>query len=82
MDRKQKILTISLKLFAENGYRNTTTQSIALKAGVSEALIFKHFGTKEHLLTFVIKSGYKRIIEKNRGMMEEKNALQFIYNVI
>lgn len=82
MDRKQKISQVALKLFAHKGYRSTTTQLISLEAGVSEALIFKHFGNKEQLLTFIIKSGYKRIIEQNRGMMQERDSRKFIFSII
>ncbi|PBQ31332.1 TetR family transcriptional regulator [Sphingobacteriaceae bacterium] len=82
MDRKQKISEVALNLFAHKGYRSTTTQLIAQEAGVSEALIFKHFGNKEQLLTFIIKSGYKRVIEQNRGMMKESDPRKFIFNII
>lgn len=82
MDRKQKISEVALNLFAHKGYRSTTTQLISQEAGVSEALIFKHFGSKEQLLTYIIKNGYKRIIEQNRGMMQEKDPREFIFKII
>lgn len=82
MDRKQKISEVALNLFAHKGYRSTTTHLISQEAGVSEALIFKHFGSKEQLLTYIIKHGYKRIIEQNRGMMQEKDSREFIFKII
>ena len=82
MNRKQSIADSALALFAERGYESTSTQLIAKEAGVSEALIFKHFGNKEKLLAFVIKEGYKRIVEHNRGMFQNKEPLDFIYTVI
>ena len=36
-------------LFAAKGFAGATTRDIALEAGVSEALLFRHFGTKAHL---------------------------------
>ena len=82
MNRKEKIATSALHLFAEKGYENTTTALIAHTAGVSEALIFKHFGNKEHLLSYVVKSGYNRIVTHNRGMIKETDPLKLIFKVI
>ena len=82
VNRKQQIITTAQQLFAERGYEHATTQLIAKQAGVSEALIFKHHGSKEKLLDFVIKSGYKRIIQENRGMLQEVDPLQLIHTVI
>ena len=81
-NRKQHIADVALQLFGEKGFENTSTQLIARAAGVSEALIFKHFGSKDQLLEFVIRNGYKRIIEANRGGLGEPDPLTFIHSVI
>ncbi|QIX62662.1 TetR/AcrR family transcriptional regulator [Hymenobacter lutimineralis] len=80
--RKQHIAQVALQLFGEKGFENASTQLIAKAAGVSEALIFKHFGSKDQLLEFVVKNGYKRIIEDNRGGLNEPDPLTFIHSVI
>jgi AcrR family transcriptional regulator len=80
--RRQHIANVALQLFGEKGFANTSTQAVAKAAGVSEALIFKHFGSKDQLLDFIIKSGYQRIIEHNRGGMLETDPLAFIHSVI
>lgn len=80
--RRQHIANVALQLFGEKGFANTSTQLIAKAAGVSEALIFKHFGSKDQLLDFIIKSGYQRIIENNRGGLTETDPLTFIHSVI
>lgn len=81
-NRKLQIIETAQQLFAEKGYDRATTQLIAKHAGVSEALIFKHHGSKEQLLDFVIKYGYKRIIQQNRGMLQETEPLQLIHTII
>ena len=80
--RRQHIANVALQLFGDKGFENTSTQQIAKAAGVSEALIFKHFGSKDQLLEFVVKSGYQRIIEHNRGGLLENDPLTFIHSVI
>ena len=43
------LLDAARELFVSQGYANTATRDIALKAGVSEALLFRHFGNKATL---------------------------------
>ena len=47
--RKAAIVEAAMKLFARQGFHGTTTKDLARAAGVSEALIFSHFPTKEAL---------------------------------
>lgn len=82
LSRKEKILEAALVLFAKNGYADTSTKEIAANAGVSEALIFKHFGNKDALLAHLIKSGYRRVLQHHRGMMTYKSAKDFLKNMI
>jgi len=53
-DRRKKLLTAALELFSRQGYRGTTTREIARRAGVSEALLFRHFPSKEDLYWSVL----------------------------
>ncbi|MBY6262015.1 TetR/AcrR family transcriptional regulator [Azospirillum sp. 412522] len=47
--RRRAILDAALPVFAQKGFAATTTKEIAQAAGVSEALIFKHFPSKASL---------------------------------
>lgn len=53
-DKQQKIVEVAIKMFAEKGYANTSTNEIAKAAGVAEGTIFRHYGTKDNLLLSVI----------------------------
>ena len=59
-EKQEKILNAALKLFAEEGYRTTSTSKVAQEAGVSEGLIFRHFKNKEGLLEAIILLGEER----------------------
>lgn len=48
-NRKQAIVQAALPLFARQGFDATTTKQLAQAAGVSEALLYKHFPNKESL---------------------------------
>ena len=54
-DRRQQILEVASGLFAGQGFNGTTTRHIAEAAGVNEALIFRHFPSKEELYWAVIE---------------------------
>ncbi len=58
-DRKQQILRIASDLFARQGFNGTTTRHIAQAARVNEALIFRHFPSKEDLYWAVIEEKCK-----------------------
>jgi len=46
-DRKDSIARAALPLFARKGLDGVTTRELAAACGVSEALLFRHFPTKE-----------------------------------
>jgi AcrR family transcriptional regulator len=61
--RREQILTQASRIFAQKGFRGTTTREIARAAGISEALMFKHFPSKASL--------YRAIIQRRMGSSEE-----------
>ena len=53
-ERHLQILRVAMNLFSQRGFRGTTTKEIALAAGVSEAMVFRHFATKEELYSAIL----------------------------
>src|SRR2546421_3499814 len=84
-ERRLQIAQVAMRLFSERGFRGTTTKEIAQAAGVSEAIIFRHFTTKDDLYTAIIdlkscagfgagapgKESSEPIIETMRGLVGE-----------
>jgi AcrR family transcriptional regulator len=62
--RRRQILDVAVELFGRRGFNGTTTREIAQQAGVNEALIFRHFPTKEELYWAVIE---EKTREENPG---------------
>jgi AcrR family transcriptional regulator len=50
-ERRAAIIKAVRQVFAERGFDGTTTRALAQAAGVSEALLFKHFPNKEALFS-------------------------------
>lgn len=57
--RREAIVHAVMPVFARKGFANTTTKDLAEAAKVSEALIYKHFPSKESLYAEIQKHGCK-----------------------
>lgn len=55
-ERRRQIIEAATTLFSRKGFRGTTTREIAGAVGVSEAMVFKHFATKEDLYAAIIET--------------------------
>lgn len=64
--RREQILQIATPLFAKKGYQGTTTKQIAQRAGINEALIFKHFSSKDELYWAVIERKIEAVSPRER----------------
>jgi AcrR family transcriptional regulator len=53
-ERRLQIVRVAMRLFSQRGFRGTTTKEIATAAGVSEAMVFRHFATKEELYSAIL----------------------------
>lgn len=53
-DRRDQIINIAAQLFSQKGFNGTTTKEIAEHAGVSEAIIFRHFQNKQELYSAIL----------------------------
>src|SRR5258708_35452618 len=55
-ERRTKILSGVRKIFARKGLDGATTRELAREAGVSEALLYKHYPSKEALYQAMLTS--------------------------
>ncbi len=54
-DRRQQIIDVAQELFSRRGYEGTTTRELAESIGINEALLFRHFPSKEDLYWAVLQ---------------------------
>lgn len=52
--RRDQLLNVAAELFAERGYRGTTTAELAKAAGVTEPILYRHFASKLELFVTLI----------------------------
>jgi AcrR family transcriptional regulator len=58
---EQRLLLAGKRLFAHQGFENTTTSAIAREAGTSESQLVKYFGGKEGLLQKIFEEGWLKL---------------------
>jgi len=71
--RRAAIIKAVQRAFAEKGFHGTTTRELAEAAGVSEALLFKHFPNKQALFAAMQQSCCG---EQDHGRIERLKALE------
>ena len=54
---KRKIFNTAVKLFAEKGYDNASTEEITAMAGVAKGSLYYHFPKKEDIFDTMVKEG-------------------------
>jgi AcrR family transcriptional regulator len=85
-ERRAAIMAAVRRLFADKGFHGTTTRELAEAAGVSEALLFKHFPNKEALYSAMLLASCPAkdspILERLRSLEPSASSLVILVHQI
>ena len=70
-NRRRQLLEHAVALFSQRGFSGTRTKDIAAACGVSEAILFRHFATKEDLYQAILAT-YKNEAGADQWLAEMK----------
>lgn len=70
-ERQRQILRSAIHVFAQHTYHGATTKGIAEEAGVTEALIYRYFGSKRALFTEAIDYTAARIVAGLQRVLQQ-----------
>jgi AcrR family transcriptional regulator len=73
-ERRQQLLDIGRRLFAERGFEGTSIEEIAAQAGVSKPVVYEHFGGKEGLYAVVVDREVERLTEITMTLLDGKQS--------
>ena len=80
-DRRRQLLKAAIESFAQKGFSGTKTKDIAAAAGVSEAILFRHFSSKEDLYHAILDTkgpdDGNRLMEELEAMAERRDDAAF-----
>jgi TetR/AcrR family transcriptional regulator len=82
-DRRRQLLSHAIALFSKHGFSGTRTKDIAAACGVSEAILFRHFATKEDLYHAILDTheaaaGKDEWLAEMRAIADRRDDLEFI----
>jgi AcrR family transcriptional regulator len=60
-ERRQAVLVTACRVFSRSSYRGATTAEIAAEAGVSEPILYRHFGSKRDLYLACLDEAWHRL---------------------
>ena len=59
--RRRQVLAIAEQHFAETGFHGASTEAIAREAGITQAYVFRLFGTKKLLFVTCVDAAFERM---------------------
>src|SRR5260370_4798173 len=69
-ERREQLLGIGRRLFAERGFEGTSIEEIAAQAGVSKPVVYEHFGGKEGLYAVVVDREVERLLAMATSLLD------------
>jgi AcrR family transcriptional regulator len=74
-DRRQQVLRIAAEEFAAGGLHGTSAEVIARRAGITQAYVFRMFGTKKALFIDVVMAAFGRMTDGMRDAARGQTGL-------
>ncbi len=69
-ERRAAILSAAVRLFAERGFRGTTTRALAEAIGVTEPVLYEHFKSKRDLFCAIVDAKSQEGIARGAALLE------------
>lgn len=94
-ERREQIIDAARRVFEQTGFDGARTRDLAAAAGVNEALLYRHFGSKEELFEAAVatplEEAVSKVVELSGAPPEEFDAsgtvmydrtYQFVYDLL
>ena len=62
-ERRQVVLDTACRVFSQSSYRGATTAEIARESGISEPILYRHFGSKRDLYLACLEEAWRTLRE-------------------
>ncbi|MBN7773917.1 TetR/AcrR family transcriptional regulator [Clostridium aminobutyricum] len=68
--KKNQIIQVCLEEFVENGYKNTSTNTIVKRLGISKGVLFLYFKNKKNLYLYLVEYIMEIVVKDYFGSLE------------
>ncbi len=75
-ERREQLLDVGRRLFAERGLDGTSIEEIAAQAGVSKPVVYEHFGGKEGLYAVVVDREVSRFLAMATELLRGEDNME------
>lgn len=75
-EREHQMLEAAARIFAEQGYRETSMASIAEAVGVSKPMLYAYFGSKQGLYLAVVDRAGEHLLSAMESLLAEPDPAQ------
>jgi AcrR family transcriptional regulator len=75
-ERREQLLDVGRRLFAERGLDGTSIEEIAAQAGVSKPVVYEHFGGKEGLYAVVVDREVDRFLGMATNLLSGEDTME------
>jgi AcrR family transcriptional regulator len=75
-ERREQLLDIGRRLFAERGLEGTSIEEIAARADVSKPVVYEHFGGKEGLYAVVVDREVDRFLTMATRLLDGEPSME------
>jgi len=77
-ERREQLIAVGRKLFADKGFEATTVEEVAAKASVSKPVVYEHFGGKEGLYAVVVDREIQALMGGISAALEEPEGARVL----
>ena len=75
-ERRHAVVGAALRVFSERSYAGATTAQIAREAGISEPILYRHFGSKKELYFACLDEAWGDLRDSLLARMEELGPVE------
>ncbi|WP_394215900.1 TetR/AcrR family transcriptional regulator [Brachybacterium vulturis] len=73
-ERREQLVTVGRRVFAEKGFDMTTVEEIAARAKVSKPIVYEHFGGKEGLYAVVVDREVSTLLSDLENSLKDQRS--------
>jgi AcrR family transcriptional regulator len=77
-ERREQLILVGRKLFAEKGFEATSVEEIASKGNVSKPVVYEHFGGKEGLYAVIVDREIQALLGGINAALDEGEGARLL----